>query len=319
MTVRLLAWADAKAAPLLADALTVEGVELAGLAIPSPDSAQQLERALGVTPVHDLRQALAEGNHDLLWVATTQGLDEDMRHLLRDSGIRAISSSPPHGDVVRIAGEPDGGVTARVVPLVRRSAGFRAARDALETFGQIRSVAIDLRCRPGQGSLWARLFDAMDLVETLLGAPAEVHASLAAPGDRLPDTHATFHGHLTANLRFEAQRSACLALSDEAPGWHRGAVILGEGGCLRVDDATVRWTDPGGSSVEAGTDEAPSPPRTPGVLIGEEILRLGRDLDASEPPHDHAALLARCEASRLSCLTGQAESPGRVLDMLQGV
>ncbi len=54
-----------------------------------------------------------------------------------------------------------------------------------------------------------------------------------------------------------------------------------------------------------------------GKFIGMEILRMVKGLDEDDTPHDMAFILALCEAARLSCRTGQGESPANILTMLK--
>jgi len=42
-----------------------------------------------------------------------------------------------------------------------------------------------------------------------------------------------------------------------------------------------------------------------------------KGLDEDDTPHDMAFILALCEAARLSCRTGQGESPANILTMLK--
>jgi len=56
---------------------------------------------------------------------------------------------------------------------------------------------------------------------------------------------------------------------------------------------------------------------TPGLLIGEQLNRLIQQRDAQDPPPDHPHLIALCEAARLSCRTGEGETPTKVLEMMQ--
>lgn len=39
-------------------------------------------------------------------------------------------------------------------------------------------------------------------------------------------------------------------------------------------------------------------------------------LDTTDAPPDNARLLALCESARLSCRTGQGETPGKVMEMM---
>ena len=196
--------------------------------------------------------------------------------------------------------------------MMRSSPGYRAAAEAIEQLGQRHCVNVSLRSGPGEGTLLARLLDAMDVVEALCGMPQTIDAALAGPLQGIPDSAADLRGHLTANMRFLENLCACIAVSDSAGCWFRGVTILGEGGSVRITDAGFDWIAPDGRVVESH-EQAMMPP---GRLVGMEIKRMIERADSTEPPLDHARLLGLCEAARLSCRTGEAEEPAKVLEVL---
>jgi hypothetical protein len=173
-----------------------------------------------------------------------------------------------------------------------------------------------LRSGPGQGTLFARLFDAMDLVFTLCGVVETMDAALATPLPGVPDTLAGLHGHLTLNMRFPGNRCACVAVSDRAGAWFRGVTVLGDGGCLRINDSGFDWIAPDADVLESHHDDRIL---SVGELVGEQISRLLKRLDVNEAPPDNARLLALCEAARLSCRTGQGEAPRKMFEMMKRV
>ena len=98
--------------------------------------------------------------------------------------------------------DPLEAATATFVPLMRRSPGYRAALETIEEFGQRQLIDIAVGSGPGQGTLFARLFDAMDLLETLCGPAEGIDAALAAPPTSFPESLADLRGHMTLNVRF---------------------------------------------------------------------------------------------------------------------
>jgi predicted dehydrogenase len=205
--------------------------------------------------------------------------------------------------------------TARVVPLMRDSPGFRSALDAIAEFRRPECVNICFGAGSGESTLFARLFDASDVLHALCGEAEGIAASLAGALGVVPESLGRLHGHLTANLRFTDTTSACLSVSDRAGSWFRMVTLVGEAGMLRITDGDCAWTDASGEPVDTGRSERSF---SPGELIGMQIARLldRRDPGAVAPPRDVPNLLAMCEAARVSCRTGQVEAPQRMLQML---
>ena len=114
-------------------------------------------------------------------------------------------------------------------------------------------------------------------------------------------------------MRFKSNRCACAALSDSAGSWFRGVTVLGEGGCLRISDGGFDWINPAGKTIESHQAHSL---HTPGELVGMQIARMFDAIDSTDAPPDNGDLLSLCEAARLSCLTGQNESPQRLMEML---
>jgi hypothetical protein len=165
----------------------------------------------------------------------------------------------------------------------------------------------------GHGTLTARLFDAMDVVLDLCGPIEAVNAALSGPLQNVPDELPDLRGHMTINIRFKPNRCACAALSDSAGGWFRGITVLGDGGCMRISETGFEWIGPDGTMI----DQLHEPPqRTPGGQIGLQIRRVLDGKDHSQSPPDCLTLVTLCEAARLSCLTGQDETPAKLKEML---
>jgi len=173
---------------------------------------------------------------------------------------------------------------AKFIPLMKRSACYGEAQDDIEQFGQPISAHCTMTCSFVEGTLWARLFDAMDFIHGLFGPPEVVQAFLHS--NRIPDEPSDLRGHMTVNLQFQHNRVATLLLSDQS-SWKRELQIIGEDHSLTFGDGDV----------------------TTAQLIAEGI-------HSTEPTSaDAPRVLALCEAARLSCLTGSSEQPSRVLEM----
>jgi hypothetical protein len=297
-TVRLIAWADPPQEALLQDAARRGKFDLLAVESPETGSLRDLVR-------HDA---------DLLWIASPGHLGTDERRLIREAMPFAITTEPIPGSAAEVVADPREAETARFVPLFRQSPGYRAAREVFDAFGARHGAGIVMSSKAGEGTLSARLFDAMDLVEALCGAAKRLEAALwrAVPG--VPENLGALGGHLTVNVRFADNRCAATALSDAGGRWQRHATVWGEGGCLRIDDNGFEWITPAGETVDSHRE---SKPLSPGGLAALAARRILAGTDAADPQPDTARLLALCEAARISARTGEGESPQRVLEMLR--
>lgn len=309
---RLIVWAEPAQDALVEEAVRTAGADLVAVGSSTSAGASALAALLGVPKVADLRQAAQRDDVDVIWLATNDPLEADARRRLREAEIVAVSTEPRPMVFTEVLIDPDEARTAPFVPLFRRSAGYRAALDVLEDFGPRCAVNVCVGGGPGEGTLFARLFDAMDLLETLCGTALGIDAALAGPLSSAPEALAALHGHLTANLRYGDNVCASITASDCAGAWFRRATIVGEERVLTITDGGYALSGPPGEPWETGgTDER----LTPGALTGLEIVRRLDDLDAGTPPVNVPAVLAQCEAARLSCRTGQGETPQKLLSM----
>ncbi|MHC4275431.1 MAG: hypothetical protein ACYSUR_17430 [Planctomycetota bacterium] len=297
-TYRLAVWADPDQETLIEDVVRRGRFDLVTVEAPETGSIR----------------ALIRRDADVLWLAAPAALGADERRLLRDATVPVISSIPLPGSAAECAGDPREAAVARFVPLMRHSPGYRAACEVFEPFGRRQSASIVAGSAGGQGTLFARLFDAMDLVEALCGPAEELDAALWRPRGGVPETLAGLSGHLTVNVRFRDNRCAAATVSDHAGRWSRQVTVLGEGGRLQIDDEGFEWISPDGRTIDAHRKRGRL---GPGDLVALEARRFMESADAAEPPPDGGRLLALCEAARLSARTGAGEVPRKVLEMLK--
>jgi hypothetical protein len=225
-----------------------------------------------------------------------------------------------------------GPARAEFVPLLWRVRSMANTRDALSNLGIARTMSVSMRCGRSEGTLGARLYDAMQLVHAVMGVPETIDAAVVtlsgAGGVHMApaDTLVSLQGELTANLRFNSGRSATLSLSDRCGGWFRGGTIVGEHGCIRFDERGFEHIDPNGAVV----DESPPKPKpgtrkkvveapSAGLMISDQIARMMDPRAALFEPFDEINVLAMCEAALLSARTGQGESPETILRMAGAV
>ncbi len=312
--IRLVAWAEPGQTPLLRQAVADGTLALA--AVGSPDTADglRLSEDLATERTTTLRDAILRDDGDMLWIASPQPIEKDERRLLREAPTAAVTTEPLPASAADVLSDPDEARTAHFVPLMRQSPGYEAAADVFETFAERHAANIFLGCGPGQGTLFARLFDAMDLAEAIGGTVEQVHAALWRPLGGVPETLRSLTGTLTINLRFRDNRCASLCISDCAGAWLRRVVVVGAGGCLRIDDGGFEWIAPDGRIVDAHRQQRmPSP----GELVARQVRRLLEGRPGIDPPPDTSRLLALCEAARLSAKTGGPEIPDKVIEMLK--
>ena len=312
--LRLIVWAQPGREALIRDAVRSGAFELVAIGSEDAHLAAEIAEPMSAQPLRELREALGRGDADLLWLAGAHAIDADQRRLIRHAALPVVSSEPLPGSITDLVADPHEAETAEVVGLMRHSPGYRAAAEALEQFGTPQCVNVAQTCRPHESSLYARLFDAMDLIQALCGPAQTVDAALVGETGEIPEALSALHGHLTANVRCADRRCASLALSDRGGRWFRSATILGEGGSLQLDDAGFEWFSPDGEAVDAHRERQML---GPGELVAWYLRRRGSRAEPAHAPVDHGALLALCEAARLSARTGAPEDPRKVVDRLR--
>lgn len=310
--MRTLVWAESEQTDFIASVCARANLQIIAAGSPDASDGAKIALELNAEAERDFRQALRRDELDVVWLAATQALAADDRRLVRERNISVFSSEPRPGSLAEVAtgAEADPSI---FLPLMRRSPGFQAARDVLDAFGEPRCVSVTFRCGRGQGSLFARLFDAMDMIEALCGQAVQIDSTLSSPNAIVPDQLSGLRGHLTANLRFSENRSACIAVSDNAGRWFRGVTVLGEGGCLRIDDAGFEWIAPDASLTDR--HESSTPTDACSIFVEQIRRRLDR-LDASPAVIEAPTVLALCEATRLSARTGGPETPRKMLELM---
>lgn len=338
---RAIVWLEPEQADLARIVGSLSGVSFVAAGCPQGSGAgrgrsAEVAQALGAEPIDDLLRTLANAEADVALFLAAGRAPEDpslsdptlLRSCLdRNLKIATLEPAPTTvSDRARLEKALGAGSMEKIrfVPAMRRSRGFRAGAEIIESIAPLRTLAVGARGGAGQGSLAARLFDAMDVVLGLMGEPETIDCAIAGPatpsgvhmtpGESLRD----LRGDLSANLRFASGKSASLMLSDSAGRWFRGVTVLAHGGCLRIDDKSFELIDPAGATVDrtrsrlssGGADDPPA-----AAAIAEQ---LGALLDPRTPaptPINAPVALAMCEAALLSARTGQGESPATILRM----
>lgn len=276
---------------------------------PTSRGRETLGDALQTTGSNDLRDIL-RADVDVIWLAAPGTLDADARTLTRSAIVPVATSAPPCAALADLLDEPDGGMPAVFIPLLRAGPAFQAAMTALDSFGEIHCIHVSATAGDHQTSRNALAIDAFDLVTHLLGEPEEVWAAHAGPEPVSPDPMVERTGHLTAAMRFGHDRAASITVSDGGGSWIRRAVILGEGGRLIITDQGVSWTDPSGATMDAPPAEGHA---TAGELAAWHLQRLAA---GKQDPRIALEAAITMEAARLSTLTRQVEDPQHVRSMV---
>lgn len=214
-------------------------------------------------------------------------------------------------------------------PLLRLSRPVRDAAELLEQIGPAQTVHVECWSGPGQGTLGARLFDAVDAVTSLLGAPDQVDAAyVSATSARGRGTHALpgeslrgLEGDMTVNLRFADGRAASIVCSSRAGRFNRTLTLIGDRGRLRIYDDGFVWITADGKTADSARDMT----RVRGTLedhfshaVFNIADQLSRSLDPAVPkpqPTDLLRVLSTAGAALLSARTGESESPATLLRM----
>lgn len=252
----------------------------------------------------------------------------------RDEGTssRVLSEVQLSGQAAAL--ETQGGWAAFCSPL-RLAARVREAWELLEHFGPALTCVVECFGSPLHGTLGARVFDAADLIVSLMGQPETIDAAYVwptrgrgvhpVPSDRLRG----LDGNITANLRFADGRSGAIVASGRAGRWSRTVTLISEKGRLRIDDRGFEWIGLEGESVDitggaggvrvAGNARASEPNGDDAIdAVAEFLMRALDPRIGASIPTDYRAVLATTGAALLSVRTGEAESPATIARMARG-
>ncbi len=280
----LVAWIAPEQAILVKDVAKAAKLNLVAVGTTNQSDLPALGGTLKTETCSDIRSLATNHDDAILWIAEPQAFEVSLCELLRHRSTQTVTTTPLTGAMDALVDESGKSPAAKFIPLMRRSASYGEAQDDIEQFGQPISAHCTMTCSSIEGTLWSRLFDAMDFIHELFGPPEIVQAFLHSK--KIPDEPSDLRGHMTVNMQFQHSRVATLLLSDQSD-WKRELQIISHDHALTFGD--------GGTAVAQ--------------LIADGIH--STEATSADAPR----VLALCEAARLSCLTGSPEQPSRVLDM----
>ncbi|MBC8201959.1 MAG: hypothetical protein H8E86_07915 [Planctomycetes bacterium] len=280
----LVAWIAQSQVQLVKDVAKAANVKLIAIGTTNQSELPALGKKLNVKTCSDIRSLATNYDDAILWIAEPEAFNVSLCELLRHRTNQTITTTPLSGGMDELVDESGKPPAAKFIPLMRRSSSFGEAQDDIEQFGPPVSAHCTMTCSLIEGTLWSRLFDAMDCINGLFGTPEIVQAFLHS--NRVPDEPSDLRGHMSVNLQFQNQRVATMLLSDHA-SWKREMLLIGEDHSIIMNDGDA----------------------TPAQLIAQSMY------STHPTTADAPRVLALCEAARLSCLTGTCEQPSRVLEM----
>lgn len=315
---RVLIWADRHQESLLERSLDTGLITMHAVGSPDDHAGRDLSDRFSARQATDLRAALAEGDFDIAWIAARDVINHSLRETIRSCSQPVATSTLPTDPVLDLLSEADHGMPARFVPRMRQSPGCISAMQLLEDFGHIECVHVSMTAGQQQTAPWSLLYDAMDMVQALLGIPDEIFAAHAGAHSLQPDVVAGITGHFSVALRFPGQATASIVCSDGGGNWDRRVLVLGSGGRLIIDDHRVEWTMPDGLRSDPDTTSEPVIVHGAGQLAAHHLRRVLEGVEEAEAPETIGRVLALCESARVSCLTGQAEVPTQIVGSILG-
>jgi predicted dehydrogenase len=364
-----LVWIDRAQIDVVRAACAVADIDITHAGCPDAASTRDVAAALNCEPADDLRAALANTTVDLVLLAAPNSVGRsggvptaelEALQSCEQRGVAVASFEPLPGSILHLPQDPGAideelgmGVAigpepseepspggnasewARFVPLARLSKPVREAGEILSQLGPVSMVGVQAFSGPGQGSLGARVYDAIEVIAWLLGTPDRVDAAYVPPASigrgravhALPgDSLVGLEGDLSANMRFADGRAASVVASSRAGRWNRTVTVVGERGRVRFYDDGLDWISPEGAVLDTSRDAARvrGSSQTEAAIAGaariiaDQLARMVSDETHIESPTNVGAVLSIAGAALLSARTGESESPDTLLRMARG-
>jgi len=334
---RCVVWIDPEQAPVIKRVLARADIELVGAGSPDPARTGQVASDLECDPIDDLRVALSSVEADLLILGNPssfadQAVDADLDALkaahARNLAVATLEPIPATSNGIggtSFAEALSTGILNELVhmmPMTRHTPMIDEFYTVLETFAPIRSCSIVIGMPKALGSLGARLFDAMDLVRSLVGVPNIIEAGYISPAagrgmHPLPGQSLRYlHGEFTLNLRFSDGRCAALLLTDQVGASTINMTMLSTEGHIVIDNAGFKWFNPIGEMIDSYDTPDADGVDTAEIALAAQLIELCSGVGPKRAPIDYPGVLSMTHATLLSTRTGQGESPRAVEQLL---
>ncbi|MGV6815471.1 MAG: hypothetical protein ACWA5W_10770 [Phycisphaerales bacterium] len=330
---RCILWTTPEQAPTLKRILERANIELVGAGCPDQARGGQVASDLGCALIDDLRVGFASTDTDLLLLGDP-GLfadqptdsDLDMIKAAHAQGMTITTLEPIPAMVNGMGGSSFAEAMStgslneltHVLPMTRHTPLIDELGTALETFGPTRSFSLTLGAPHTLGSLGTRVFDAMDLIRSLIGVPNMIDAGYIAPHTGrglhpLPgQSLRNLHGEFSINLRFADGRCGSMLLSDQVGSSIFQLTLLGSEGHILANTQGFRWFNPAGVEIDChsiASEDSLDP--TERAFVDQLIERCS-GVGPHRAPIDYAGVLSMTHSTLLSSRTGQGESPHAV-------
>ena len=314
--LRIGAWLAPELAEGMYTALSNAGITLQLAAGEGPYIAK-LNDEHGIEVCNDPRKLFSADVSCVLMADPDLALDtETIATMCRESsraGVQFCSLIPRPVEFTELLQLHDSSTLPRLVPLMSDTLQGRTFLSDVASFGPIDSVHISFDTHRPFGSSSSRLYDAFDVLQTLMGTPIAVDAAS-------PARHGEHRNirQVMSIARFDDGRVASVNAGGNCGGWSRSITVWGENGRMSWADGIVEYSgDPAESAKETAL-KTPASPTFPEEL-SESIIRC---IATSPAPDDHERqllVLSTVEACRLAMKTGEPESVQGVRDILRRV
>ena len=317
-SIQVAAWLAPELADEMCAALANAGIDLRLVAGEGPHIAK-LKSDHGIETCNDPRHLFAENINCVMVADPDLALDtETIATMAREStraGIRFCSLIPRPVEFTELLQLHDSGALPRPVPLMSDSSQGRVFLSDVASFGSIDSIHVSFDTERPFGSSSSRLYDAFDILQSLMGTPVSVDA--ASPARHGEQKHRNIR-QVMAIARFDDGRVASVNAGGNCGGWSRRITVWGENGRMSWSDGVVEYSDEP-ADISNGSQIKKVPP----LSFAQELCESISKCTTSPPiPDDHERqlmILSTIEACRLAMKTGEPESVQGVRDILRRV
>ncbi len=353
------------------------GLHITGAGSPDATASAAVAGELGAQTVTDLRAALATTPGGLVLLADAGVYASQQAHLrvdveeldtARERGVKVASFEPLPVALTHLAalgrpvtaggaglgsaiGGPVGvlGLWCELLPLARFAPRVAELMELLEHIGPVRSLGLTVAGPESCGGLGARLVDALDLAQLLIGQAETAYAVYAhphgqsalsaLPGDDVRNLHGelaiTLHsttprradgapidadGRLLPGRATTAGSTASVLVSSRAGRYGVQLTAIGPRGRVSIDDDRLLWLDEQGrtpdgpeSAARSGDDGDWGAHGFFVRLVSAQLRHYLQTGAAQSQRLDYPRTLAAAQACLLSAKTGEPERPATML------